>query len=557
MKKQMTFREKLQHQIFMSIIVIVVIAVFAFSASIVLFTYSITQKKADNYSVYLSNMFEKTYHDYANYLYSINNSGMIANQLQTGLKSNEFIYSFYQDTSDFEISSDFILLDQSMKVQVTTLPEKYYNEHLYSFMTIMAQQAIPQEIKTAVYYIGDTYSQYIMSYPLLLNGEISGYAFLLMNGNDWNNLITSGQTDGVIVDRFHNVIACSQKNFIQKFNHFEIDNQSNVFTHTGQKYLMTTKLLRNYDVTIYTFSQIPNQWDQFWIGVVIIVLLGATLMFLARRFAKQIADANTQSMRQLIDEMEVIKSDVQHRIEMESSDEFKKIADGINSLIYEINGLHVKNTELIDLRRQSEIKQLEAQFDPHFLYNTLDTIRYSILMDQRIASDLIIQLTLLLRYSVNNDIEQVYFNEDMRYLHVFLKIQKYRFNDRFSYHIDIAEACGEFVVPKLMLQPLLENSLKYGFKHRSSLHIDIVGQVIDHTLTLRVSDNGNGMEAAEVERLNVLMQSTSNPSNHLGLFNISRRLFLTYGGQSSVRISSEIHQGTSVEVKIKNNKGDE
>lgn len=557
MKKQTTFREKLQHQIFMSIIVIVVIAVLAFSVSIILFTYSITQKKADNYNVYLSDIFEGTYHDYANYLYAINNSGILANQLQTGLKSNEFIYSFYQDTAEFEISSDFILLDQAFNVQVSTLPDKYYNEHLYSFVKIMAQKSVPEEIGTAVYYIGDLYSQYIMCYPLMLNGEIGSYAFVLMSGDDWNNLITSDQTDGVIVDRFDNVIACSQKNFIQKFNRFELINHENVFTHSGQKYLMNTKYLRNYEITIYTFSLIPNQWDQFWIGIVIIVLLGAALLILAKRFANQIADSNTRSMIQLSDEMEKIKSDVQHRIEMDSTDEFKKIADGINSLISEINGLHVKNTELIDLRRQSEIKQLEAQFDPHFLYNTLDTIRYSILMDQRIASDLIIQLTLLLRYSVNNDIEQVYFNEDMRYLHVFLKIQKYRFNERFSYHIDIEEACGEFVVPKLMLQPILENSLKYGFQRRSALHIDIVGRVLDQTLTLRVSDNGEGIDEAEVNRLNALMRSTSNTSNHLGLFNIARRLFLTYGGHSSVTISSTLHQGVSVEVIIEKQKGAE
>lgn len=153
---------------------------------------------------------------------------------------------------------------------------------------------------------------------------------------------------------------------------------------------------------------------------------------------------------------------------MEGEDEFILIADNINSMVDEINALHVKNSELADIRRLSEIKQLEAQFNPHFLYNTLDTIRYSILMDQRIAADLIIQMTALLRYSINNDLDQVHFSEDLKYTYMFLKIQKYRFNDRFAYEVNVDEACGEFLVPKLLLQPILENSIKYGFAHSKS-----------------------------------------------------------------------------------------
>ena len=554
MKKITTFRERLQHSIFRSIIVIVIIAVVAFSVSILVYTRAITQSKADNYNQYLSELFESSYHEYANYLYSVNNGRAVDKFLEDGLKGNELIYTFYKNTSSMKISSDFVLLNKDMEMKCTTLGDNSSNMHLYSFLKIMAQKAMPEEIGASVYYIGDTFSQYVMCYPIMKNAQINGYAFIMMNGADWNSLIASSQTDGIIVDNFMNVIACSQRNFIQKFNKFDINDESSMFNKEKSSYIVTTNTLNNYGITIYTMAIMDNLWDQVWIGFIIIILLGAALMYLAKRLSNEIANANTKSMLQLIDEMELIKEDVQHKIEMESSDEFKQIADGINSLIYEINALHVKNTELMDIRRQSEIKQLEAQFNPHFLYNTLDTIRYSILLDQRIAGDLIIQLTLLLRYSIDNTIEQVYFNEDMQYLYVFLKIQKYRFNEHFSYEVNIDEECGKFAIPKLLLQPILENSIKYGFKKHADLHIAIRGYVEKGILYLSVSDNGDGMSEEEVHTLNLQMKSTVNETNHLGLFNIARRLYLSFGEKSQVIIEAQEHIGTTVSVIIDSNK---
>ena len=219
-------------------------------------------------------------------------------------------------------------------------------------------------------------------------------------------------------------------------------------------------------------------------------------------------------------------------------------------MVDEINALHVKNSELADIRRQSEIKQLEAQFNPHFLYNTLDTIRYSILMDQRIASDLIIQMTALLRYSINNDLDQVYFSEDLKYTYMFLKIQKYRFNDRFEYEINVDDSCGEVVVPKLLLQPILENSIKYGFAHAKKLLITIHGSVDEDGMLLVVEDNGAGMSPVEVQALNQRLRSDKNETTHYGLFNIARRLYLSYGEKSTLVVESEVGKYTRVSLRI-------
>ena len=550
MNKQTSFRAKLQHNIFRSIILLILIAIVAFAGSLFLYTYSLNQRKADLFSESLSNLFTKTYHDYANYLYSANNTLDYQAVLEGTKKEWDIIYNFYQTTSNFEIKADLVLLNTDREVVLSTLSSDAFNKHFMSFLGIMIDKTEPEEITSAVYSRGETYSRFLMCYPIMENAQISGTLFVLMDGADWNYAITREQVDGVIIDRFGNIIACSQKSFIQNYNRFKLDPSVKNFTNNGREYIVTHRYLKSYDITVFTFSGLENQMEQLVIGILIILFLGITLFIIAKRFANQIAESNTVAINQLISEIDKIKSDIHHHVKIEGEDEFILIADNINSMVDEINALHVKNSELADIRRQSEIKQLEAQFNPHFLYNTLDTIRYSILMDQRIASDLIIQMTALLRYSINNDLDQVYFSEDLKYTYMFLKIQKYRFNDRFAYDIHVDEACGDILVPKLLLQPILENSIKYGFAHAKNLLITIHGIVDEEGMLLVVEDNGAGMSAEEVQALNERLKSDKNETTHYGLFNIARRLYLSYGEKSTLTIESEVGKYTRVSLRI-------
>ena len=550
MKKQTSFRAKLQHNIFKSIILLILIAIVAFAGSLFIYSYSLNQRKADLFSESLSSLFTKTYHDYAKYLYSANNTLDYQAVLDGTKKEQDIVYNFYQMTSEFEIKADLILLNSDRQPVLSTLPADAFNKHFMSFLGIVIDKALPEEIVSAVYSRGETYSRFLMCYPIMENTEISGYLFILMDGADWNYAITREQVDGVITDRFGNIIACSQKSFIQNYNRFKLDSSLTHYTNNGREYIVNHRYLKAYDITIFTFSGLENQLEQLWIGILIILLLGITLFLIAKRFANQIAKSNTVAINQLISEIDKIKSDVHHHVKLEGEDEFILIAENINSMVDEINALHVKNSELADIRRQSEIKQLEAQFNPHFLYNTLDTIRYSILMDQRIASDLIIQMTALLRYSINNDLDQVYFSEDLKYTYMFLKIQKYRFNDRFEYEINVDDSCGEVVVPKLLLQPILENSIKYGFAHAKKLLITIHGSVDEDGMLLVVEDNGAGMSPAEVQALNQRLRSDKNETTHYGLFNIARRLYLSYGEKSTLIVESEVGKYTRVSLRI-------
>jgi sensor histidine kinase YesM len=173
--------------------------------------------------------------------------------------------------------------------------------------------------------------------------------------------------------------------------------------------------------------------DRYLLGTVIILFLGICMLIPLEVFSKKIAVNNSESISKLIREIYVIKNgNLNYKIKLDTDDEIETIAENINELVDRIKTLNERNTELLNIKRISEIKQLEAQFNPHFLYNTLETIRYSIFLDKKAASDLISLLTRILRYSVSKGSDEVKFSENVEYAKVFLKIYKYRYDKNFN-----------------------------------------------------------------------------------------------------------------------------
>lgn len=549
MKPQTSFKENLHRNILRFGLGLITLAIVSFAGLLLLYNYSINQHRADLFATRLDHLFSTTYHNYVNYMYALNNSEEFRGIFDGTLKAEDVLFQFTQTFKEYEIGADLLFLDTQLNPLISTLDEDALNHHLLSFLNIMIERANAYEVDTAVYNAGERYTQYIMSYPIMQNGTIGGYLFLLMDGSDWNYAISSDQVDGVMIDRFGNVIACSKRNFIEKYNRFS-PLLSNTYYNNEKKYHVKTKYLIPYDLTIYVFSDASNYPFMFIIGFLTIAFLGMILLIFARKFSSQIAVNNTVAINRLIQEIDCIKQDIHHHIQFSGEEEFESIAQSINSMVDEINGLMIKNNELADMRARTEIRQLEAQFNPHFLYNTLDTIRYSIYLDPHIAGDMIYQLTSLLRYSIHRDADLVNFKEDMEYTATFLKIMKYRFNDNFSYEMQIEPACMNVLVPKLVLQPIIENSIKYGFMSNKQLHIQIKGHVLNQHLYLSVMDNGSGMEQEEVKKLNQRLLHEANQSEHLGLFNIARRLYLSFGSQSSIYLESEKNKYTCVHLMI-------
>ncbi len=201
-----------------------------------------------------------------------------------------------------------------------------------------------------------------------------------------------------------------------------------------------------------------------------------------------------------------------------------------------------------DLTVIAELRELESQFNPHFLFNTLENIKYMVRLDPGAATEMIMALSALLRYSITSGGQQVELREDIKYLESYMKIQQYRFGSRLAFSAAIEPAALGAVIPKLLFQPLLENAIKYGEDEEGKLRIDFRVQIKGQQLHVLVKDAGQGMEAEQLFQLQKLLGSSHNDTGHRGLFNVQRRLQLLYGTDYGLSLNCPLAGGTEISL---------
>jgi two-component system sensor histidine kinase YesM len=205
---------------------------------------------------------------------------------------------------------------------------------------------------------------------------------------------------------------------------------------------------------------------------------------------------------------------------------------------------HVFEEEL--LRKDAELEILRNQITPHFIYNSLQLIKAEAVMSgNREIGRSVNALAGLLRYSMDSRTDTVHLAEELDYIDHFLEIYKKRYVDRFTYEIISEEQLGEYLIPKMIFQPLVENSIRHGFsevRHGGRIKIEV--DYREGFLLVRIEDNGCGVST---ERLLELRKGIENPSEHagreIGLLNVHRRIRLQCGEESGIEEIGNITGG--------------
>lgn len=361
--------------------------------------------------------------------------------------------------------------------------------------------------------------------------------------------------DGVITDLRQNVMYISKPGLADSSNKF-YGTRHGSWTHGQARYWVVSKELPEFSAIIYSLVYYPGN-ETVYIGLSALFIMGAAWYGIARWMAKSMAGNNAASIERLVSEIRIIrKGDYDHRIQMNTDDEFTEVGYQVNHMLDSIQALNDRNTELLKLNSRIEMDQLTAQMNPHFLYNTLEIIRNLVVFDADKAEELIVKLTEVLRYSIDTSKKEVTLEEDMRFMYCYLDIQNCRFGSRFSFGVNFEPECMNCIVPKLLLQPLIENSIKYGFRKKMELNIKISGHVEDNVLLISVLDDGLGMEEEKAEELRKQLRAHDNSSPSIGLRNLSRRLYLRYGDGSGLQIRNREGAGFEVVARIEQRKGE-
>lgn len=284
---------------------------------------------------------------------------------------------------------------------------------------------------------------------------------------------------------------------------------------------------------------------------IIIAALTVVLAFMASVFFASSIARPVVKLRLLMKQVEA--GNLSPRFRDKGNDEIIQLGNGFNTMVAELQ-------KLIDLvyheqqsKREAEVKILQQQIKPHFLYNTLDTIQW--MAQEREAYDiveLVGALTKLFRIGLSQGRELIPVRDEIDHVRSYLTIQKARYEDKFDFKIAVDDAVLDFLVLKLSLQPLVENAIYHGIKERRGHGaIEVEGEKRDDHLVLRVTDDGIGMSDEELLHLRTVLENSAanKPANAgFALLNVNERIRLTFGPEYGVRIYSKSGFGTTVEV---------
>lgn len=295
-----------------------------------------------------------------------------------------------------------------------------------------------------------------------------------------------------------------------------------------------------------------NDRVRTYITVVALILLVVSVIILI--ITIEIGTGITKPIRQLQDvTKEIAEGDFSVKAPGATTKEINELALSVNEMAEKLEVYVEQIKEDEGKLRRGELRLLQEQINPHFLYNTLDTIIWLIEGNMtKEAEDMVVALSDFFRLILNHGKDVYSIENEQRHIKSYLQIQKVRYQDILEYEVAIPEELLEFSVLKLTLQPIVENALYHGIKYkRAKGTITISGYMKDQNVVLVVEDNGVGMDVEELEVLRTEIQRPCQDTEKgFGLANVNERIRMFYGPEYGLHIESEKGVGTKVTVTI-------
>ncbi len=280
------------------------------------------------------------------------------------------------------------------------------------------------------------------------------------------------------------------------------------------------------------------------VGILLAVLASVT-------FAKQL----TKPLESLVESMSQIRANhLDARVKTGGGKELGQLGDTFNDMAEDLNNIIRVNTEIEIVSKEARLRAIQAQINPHFLYNTLDTIYWKLIMEnQEEIGELVVSLSEILRYSISGSGERmVSLRRELNVLEHYQQIQDARFKGRIIWRKEVPEECLLVYMPKMLIQPVVENAILHGMDaDQQILTILVTASISDGVMELCVSDNGRGIPQERLYTiLDTLVQKPSEERSGFGLSGVHRQIQLRFGIDYGLRISSQVGVGTQVIIRI-------
>lgn len=371
--------------------------------------------------------------------------------------------------------------------------------------------------------------------------------------------LTAGNDNSIyVVDEKGVIISSSNR----KLNGFQFFHMKNLDTLFGDKAYTITKMrgedilfTRYYDrdsrCTILEEIPLEVLMEPIYRVRFIILCIALTVMGMAVLLAGCFADWTAKPIMRLCDFMlQVTEENMEKRCEVQGYTEIKILSAHLNSMLQRMQELMVGIKQKEQQKRKLELGFLQAQINPHFMYNTLFSIKCMVDMEHNgEASRMLASFIQLLQCTLSNPDEYITIQQEFYILQQYVEIQKSRYADSFETVFEYSEKVGDKKIPKLLIQPLLENAIFHGVESKSGDGMIIITAIAKgENLEIVVEDNGLGISEDIIEKIERGEQIGG--KTHVGIVNVKERIQLNFGGNYGMRIVSNPDEGTSVTLTL-------
>lgn len=503
----------------------------------------------------------------ANYEFYFDSAIEVSNSIQAKIDnvdvSNEksAIQTYFDDVkrikgeilsiSFYDESGDLIVADSSFDTSASTNVADSE-----SFQNALNEPMI--NMFSGVGYENDRYAFTLSRYMGFNRSEEYGVALIEFDFTKIVRLIYQsdlGENGHIVIfDRDYNIVYSSRPEFAQEDT---VETKNLVLGSSGaninnQSFNLYISTIANtgWKVSVFTNnSQVYSSLYSFIIITVITTLvLSIAFIFIVYVIVKQV----TYPLYRLQTEMSKVK-DLNYQVNRaklkKGSKEIIQLDATFNEMMKRIRDLAEKLLQEQENQRKSELKALQNQINPHFLYNTLDSIIYMIDKgENEKAEEMIVALSKFFRISISRGKTIIPLKDEVEHVRNYLLIQKIRFGDQFTYTINVDPDLHQYSVIKLILQPLVENAIEHGL-HDDKGEIEIIGKQNENYIILQIKDDGYGITN---EKLDQIYKSFHDDSIHegVGLKNVYQRVNIYYGEEADLKIESLFDEGTIISIYI-------
>lgn len=390
-----------------------------------------------------------------------------------------------------------------------------------------------------------------------------GMMYITINENVFNkfysNFTTAGNDvvlispDGTIVSsNKKNIIGTKDENLLSAAKKIHTDNLRYINMNLNKKiFIILAEYMPIYDFYLVNVIDTNIALGDMY-NIKEIILICGLIIAISVSILFAITRKITKPLRVLVKEMsKITEGNFDNHINLEGSSEIRKLSTSFNYMLDGLNDYVEKLIVAQKNQRKAELSALQMQINPHFIYNTLASIKWLVLKgDKEKSSETINSFISLLQNTISETSETITVDQEIENLKNYVFINETRYGDSIKANFHVLPQCNDYRIPKLILQPFIENAFFHAFTGDKEGRIHVFISEKNNKLLCEIVDNGIGMKETQISNLYSCVSSKHKHFTGIGIKNVDDRIKLLYGNEYGVTINSKVDVGTTINIYL-------